>query len=166
MRTAPPQLVLGVVVAALLAGCGGSDSDNGGDEFVRQVDALCRQTSPELAEINTALISARDAARAGRVSAPKTFETFATLLRRATAITERFEARLREIAPPPAERDFHDELVDSVEQGAANLRQQIRAAEREDAVELRELSQQSSLLSARTKGLFAGRGGFRSCGRG
>ena len=164
MRTAPPQLVLGVVIAALLAGCGDSDSEDGGDEFVRQVDALCEQTNPDLAEINAALIRARDAARAGRVSPSETFETFATLLRRATAITGRFEARLREIDPPPEERDFHEDLLDSVERGAANVREQIRAAEREDAIELRELSQEGSLLNARTKGLVTGHGGFRFCG--
>lgn len=159
------QLVLGVIVAALLAGCGGSDSEDGSEEFVRRVDALCKEANPELAEINTALTRARDAARAGRVSLPKTFETFAMLLRRASATSGRFEARLRDIAAPRAEQDFHDALLASVAKGTSNLRQQISAAERRDAVALRDLSQKGTLFNARSKALVAGHGGFRFCGR-
>jgi hypothetical protein len=174
-------LSLGVIAAVLLVGCGGSDSQDGGSgrpearpakggptsqEFVRRVDALCQRANPELAQINTALIRARDAARAGRVSPAKTFAAFATLLRRATATTGRFEAGLREIPPPPAEREFHRILLDSVAQGSSNLRRQISAAERGDAVTLRELSLEGSRLSARTKGVVEGHGQFRFCGRG
>jgi hypothetical protein len=153
------------MVGALLAGCGGSDSADGGDQFVRRVDALCKQANPQLAGINTALIRARDASRAGQVGKARTFATFATLLRDASAVTERFHAQLREITPPSDEREFHDMLLDSVAQGSSNLRRQIAAAERRDAVALSDLSKQGSVLNARTKGLLAGRGGFRVCGR-
>ena len=159
------QLALGLMAAALLAGCGGSDSDDGGEDYVRRVDALCRTANPELAEINAALIRARDATRAGRVSAAKTFKTFATLLRRASATTDRLEAGLRQITPPSEERDFHGALIGALEEGDANLRRQISAAERRDAAALRDLSRQASLASARSKGLVAGHGGFRFCGR-
>ena len=159
------RLVLGVMVGALLAGCGGSDSADGGDQYVRQVDALCKQANPELAEINAALIRARDASRAGRVSQAKTFETFAGLLRRASAVTERFHAQLRDVTPPQTDREFHDTLLTSVEQGGSNLRRQITAAERRDAVALSDLSKQGSVLNAGSKGLLAGHGGFRVCGR-
>ena len=161
------HLLLSALVGALLAGCGGSDSgsDDASDEFVRQVDALCEQANPQLAEINAALMRARDAARAGQVSPRETFETFATLLRRADTTTQGFEDRLRKISPPEEEREFHANLLDSIEQGRANLRQQIGAAEREDAVALRDLSQQGSQLNARTKGLVTGHGDFRFCGR-
>jgi hypothetical protein len=161
------RLVLGVIAAALLGGCGGSDSEDGGkQQFVRRVDALCKDVNPKLTEINTAIIRARDAARAGQVGLPKTFETLATLLRRASATSDRFEDRLRAITPPAAERDFHGELLASVERGTANLRRQTSAAQQRDAVTLSKLSQRGSVLNTRSKGLLAGHGGFRVCGRG
>lgn len=155
--------VVTVALAAALAGCGGSDSDGESDEFVRQVDALCADARPELAEIRAAVIRARDAARAGRVSAPETFETFATLLRRAGAITDRFEARLRSIEPPSGEEEFHDALIDSVEKGSSNVRRQVSAAEAEDPERLRELSTEGSVIEAERTGLISGHGGFRQC---
>ena len=156
--------VFGVIVLATLAGCGGSDSE--GDDFVRRLDALCKVTNPELAEINTALTEARDAGRAGRVSVPETLDTFATLLRRAEETTGRFEARLRAMEVPKGERAFHDDLLDSVEKGSSNLGRQVNAAEARDAVRLRDLSVAGSEINARGKGLIAGHGGFRYCGRG
>ena len=153
------------MAGVVLAGCGGSDSADGGDQFVRRVDALCKQANPELAEINAALIRTRDASRAGRVSQSRTFQTFAKLLRRASTVTDRFHAQLREVTPPSPEREFHDMLLDSVEQGSSNLRRQITAAERRDAVALSELSKKGSVFNARSKGLLAGHGGFRVCGR-
>ena len=158
--------VVTVALAAVLAGCGGSDSDDESDEFVRQVDALCADAGPELAEIRTSVLRARDAARAGRVSAPETFDTFATLLRRAGVITDRFEARLRSIEPPSGEEEFHTALLESVERGSANLRAQVSAAEDEDAVRLRELSTEGSLIQSERTGLIAGHGGFEECGQG
>ena len=171
--------VLGVIVLAALAGCGGSDSEDGdsrrsappaeaqltSDEFVRRVDGLCKDTNPELAEIMSALTKARDAGRGGRLSLPKTFEAFATLLRRADAITERFRARLGAIEVPMREKAFHDALLASVEEGSSNLRRQVRAAEARDAARLRDLSVEGSVINARGKGLIAGHGGFRFCGR-
>ena len=174
-------LVLATIVVATLAGCGGSDSDDGGsrqptppsaegapatDQFVRQVDALCKDANPELAEINAALTEARDAARAGRVSLANTFRTFETLLRRASATTERLKARLRAIEPPKDERAFYDALVDSLEQGSSNLRQQVTAAKAQDAAKLRDLSVNGSVINARQKGRIEGHGGFRFCGQG
>ena len=159
-------LALGIIVAIAFAGCGGSDSDGESDEFVRQVDALCADARPELAEIRAAIIRARDAARAGRVSAPETFDTFAALLRRAGTIRDRFEARLRSIEPPSGEKEFHEALLESVERGAANLREQVSAAEEEDAVRLRELSTEGSLIQSERTGLIAGHGGFEECGQG
>jgi hypothetical protein len=158
-------LVLGAMLSGLLIACGGSEPDTGRDEYVRRVDALCRQTRPQLAEINTALIRARDASRSGQVSASKTFLTFATLLGRAKTVTGELRAGLRKITPPAADRDFHDQLVDSIEQGEANVEKQIVAAERRDADALRDLSVQGTTLNARTKGLVAGHGGFRFCGQ-
>jgi len=172
--------LLGVIVLATLAGCGGSDSEDRdaqrpaphsaeaqltGGEFVRRVDALCRNSNPELARIMTALTRTRDAGRAGRVSLPETFETFSALLRRARGATERFRAGLRAIEAPKAETAFHERLIHSVEQGSSNLRQQVSAAEAQDAARLRDLSVQGSVINARAKGLIAGHGGFRFCGR-
>ena len=170
-----------LIVLATLAGCGGSDADDGdsrrpappaaveaqptSEEFVRRVDALCKDTNPELAEIMTALTKARDAARAGRVSRSETLAAFATLLRRASTTTERFAERLRAIEVPRRERAFYDALVNSVEEGSANLRRQVSAAEARDASRLRDLSIQGSVINARGKGLIAGHGGFRFCGR-
>lgn len=103
----PPPL--GLIVVATLASCGGFDSEDGSsrraatssadarlasDRFVRRIDAMCKDATPDLAEISTALTQARDAGRAGRASLPKTFKTFAMLLRRAHVTTARFEARL------------------------------------------------------------------------
>lgn len=166
--------VLGVIIVATLAGCGGSDSKDAesppaqgaSDAFVRQVDTLCKDTNPELAAITAALTRARDARRAGQVSEPKTFQTFATLLRNATATTERFVARLRAIEVPRGERAFYDALIVSVEDGSSNLRQQLSAAEAQDATRLRDLSIKGSVINARAKGLITGHGGFRDCGRG
>ena len=175
------HLVLVMVVATTLVSCGGSDSDEdtsppstapsagarpASEEFVRQLDALCKDANPELAEINTALTEARDAARAGRASLESTFRTFATLLRRASATTERLEARLRTIEPPAAERAFYDDLGDSLEQGSSNLRQQVGAAEARDAAKLRDLSVNGSVINAKQKGRIEGHGGFRFCGQG
>jgi hypothetical protein len=172
--------VLGVIVLVLV-GCGGSDSDDGdsrptappsaqtqraSDEFVRRVDVLCKDTNPQLAAIMAALTKARDAGRAGRASLPKTFDAFATLLRNASQTTKRFVAQLRAIEAPTRERAFYDALIDSVEEGSSNLRQQERAAEAQDASRLRELSIQGSTINARGKGVIAGHGGFRFCGRG
>lgn len=172
--------LLGVAAAAALLGCGGCDSEDGdsrrparppaearaaGEEFVRRVDAACKDVNPELAEVMAALTNARDAARAGRVSPTKTFEAFATQLRRASATTERLRARLRAIEVPRRERSFHRSLSDSIEEGAANLRRQVGAAEAQDAVKLRTLSVEGSVINARAKGLVAGHGGFRFCGR-
>lgn len=172
-------LLLGVIVLTTVAGCGGSDSEDSdsrrpappaegqltSDEFVRQVDAVCKVTNPQLAGIMTALTKARDAGRAGRVSLPETFEAFATLLRRAIATTERLRARLRAIKVPRHQRAFFDALLDSIEQGSSNLRQQVSAAEAQDATTLRDLSLKGSAINARGKGLIAGHGGFRFCGR-
>lgn len=172
--------VLGVIVLATLAGCGGSDSEDRdprrpaspsveaqlrSDAFVRRVDALCKDANPALAETMTALTKARDAGRTGRISLPETFEAFATLLRRASATTERLRARLRTIDVPRRERAFYDALTDSVKEGSSNLRRQVSAAEEKDAVRLRDLSVKGSLINARGKGLIAGHGGFRFCGR-
>ncbi|HEX8742501.1 MAG TPA: hypothetical protein VF712_05160 [Thermoleophilaceae bacterium] len=158
------RLLLVVMVGAI-AGCGGSGSGDDRDGFVQRVDALCRQANPELVEINTALVRARDAARSGRAGARETFATFARLLRRAGAVTGRLVTRLREIEPPARERDFHRALIAAVDEGASNLRRQIDAAERRDAGALRELSRRGSVANARSKGLIAGHGGFRDCGR-
>jgi len=62
------------------------------------------------------------------------------------------------------ERAFYDALVDSLERGSVNLRQQERAAEAQDAVRLRDLSVNGSLINAKQKGLITGHGGFRFCG--
>lgn len=173
--------VLAVIVLAALVGCGGSDGEDDNSrrpappsaeerarsaQFVRRVDALCKDTNPELAAIMTALTQARDAARAGRVSLPTTFDAFATQLRRASATTDRFLARLRAIEVPRRERAFSVALIDSVEKGSANLRQQLKAAEARDASRLRELSVRGSVINAGGKGLVSGHGGFRFCGRG
>jgi hypothetical protein len=176
------HLALSLLVAATLAGCGGSDSDDdrgtgrtgpssaearpASDEFVQRLDGSCKAAQPKLAAIMTDLIKARDAARAGRVSAPETFRAFAKLLGRAITITERFEVRLRAIEVPSDERTFHNALVGTVERGLANLRLQVRAAEAQDAVRLSELSRNGSVINARQKGLLTGHGGFRVCGRG
>jgi hypothetical protein len=162
------HLVLAVIVASALAGCGGSDSedDTTRAEFVRRIDELCGDANPELAQIRTALTEARDARRAGRVSQAKTFDAFAMLLRRATAVTEHFETRLLEIEAPSADRTFYEALVDSVQESSANLRQQVRAAEAQDASTLSNLSVKSTLIDAERKGIFAGHGGFQTCGRG
>ena len=174
-------LVLGTLLVAGLAGCGGSDSDEdasprstappaetrpASNEFVQRLDALCKDANPQLAEINAALTKARDAARAGQVSAEKTFGTFATLLRRASATTKQFAARLRAIRPPADERAFYDALVASLDQGLVNLGRQVRAAAAQDAATLRDLSIAGSVASAKQKGLIEGHGGFRFCGQG
>jgi len=172
--------VLGVIILVALVGCGGSDSDDGdsrrpatpsadsqraSDEFVRRVDMLCKDTNPQLAAIMAALTKVRDAGRAGRASLPKTFDAFATLLRNASQTTKRFVAQLRAIEVPSRERAFYDALIDSVEKGSSNLRQQERAAEAQDASRLRALSIQGSTVNARGKGLIGGHGGFHFCGR-
>lgn len=173
-------ILLGVMVLATLAGCGDSDSQDGDsrgparpeaqaqvtpDEFTRRVDAACRDANPELAEIMAAITKARDAGRAGRVSLPETFDAFATLLRRASATTERFIARLRAVKAPRRETAFRTALIGSVEEGLSNLRRQVSAAEAQDAARLRDLSVQGSVINARGKGVIAGHGGFRHCGR-
>jgi hypothetical protein len=99
------------------------------------------------------------------VSLPKTFETFAVLLRRARATTERFRSQLRAVEVPRRERAFYDALTDSLAKGASNLREQLSAAEAQDAVRLRDLSVQGSVINAKGKGLITGHGGFRFCGR-
>lgn len=174
-------LALGLLVAAILAACGDSESGRGDSsaseatstsaeatsaEFVRRVDALCKSVSPRLTQIQARIIRARDAARAGRASLPKTFETFAALLRQASTIAGRFETSLRQMEAPRSERRFRGALLRSVEQSSSNLQQQVRAAERQDAVELRDLSRQGTVITARNKGLVTGHGGFRFCGRG
>ena len=173
------------IALAALAGCGGSDDDDGGGsagagrtatsttaegtptggEFVRRVDALCREANPELARTAAAIMRARDAARAGRASLPETFEAFAALLRQAGVTTDRLRTRLRAIEPPQRERAFHDALLRSLDQGAANLRRQRAAALARDARRLRDLSVRGSLINERGKGLIVGHGGFRHCGR-
>jgi len=175
------QLVLGLMVAAFLAACGGSDSEEDGSRrpapssaraqgagagYVRPVDALCKDARPELAEIRTAVIGARDAARAGRAGLPETFKAFVTLLGRASVITERFQARLRAIEAPRGQAAFHGSLIDSVEAGRSNLREQESAARAQDALRLRELSVKGSVIEAERRGLVTGHGGFRFCGRG
>lgn len=161
---------LGVLVALLMTGCGaGDDPERAGERggaFVAKVDALCKSANPQLASINAAIIRARDDARAGRAGPRETFGTFEQLLGRGEAVTDRLLARLRGISPPPDEEAFHADLVESLGRGAANVKRQIAAARRQDAAELRELSLEGSLLNARTKGLVAGHGGFRHCGRG
>jgi hypothetical protein len=172
--------LLGLVVLASLVGCGGSDSEDdspragrppartqpASERFVRQVDALCRDANPELAAIMTALVKARDAGRAGRVSASRTFGAFAALLRKASATTARLQARLRSITAPRQERAFYRALAGSIQEGASNLRRQVSAAEARDARRLRDLSVAGSVINARGNGLIAGHGGFRFCGRG
>ena len=169
------RLGVGVMMAAALAGCGGSDSGDGdarqstsrsaGSEFVRSVDSLCRDANPDLARIQTSLTTTRDANRAGRLSAPEAFKTFATLLNEATVITDRFQRRLRAIEVPEDERAFQKSLLASVEDGSANLRRQVSAANAQDARRLSELSVAGTVINAKQKGLIKGHGGFRVCGR-
>lgn len=169
------RLVLAAVAAAAMTGCNGSDSEGDGadrttssssDGYVRRVDALCKEANPELARIMRALTSTRDAARSGQVGLPQTFDTFAKLLRRAVAVSARLETGLRDVVPTEREQGFHDDLLDSAQKGSANLRRQVRAAEAQDSVRLRDLSIRGSVLNAEAKGLVAGHGGFRYCGRG
>ena len=175
------RLLLLCLIVAAVAGCGdsGEDADDSsrpatsattapatGDAYARRVDALCREANPLLARTMARVVRARDAARAGEVSLVETFATFQRLLRQAGATTERFTARLREIDAPAAKRAFHASLVRSAEESAANLRQQVAAAERRDSVRLRELSINGTVIAARRKGLVEGQGGFRHCGRG
>lgn len=174
------RLVLGVMALALFGGCGGSDSEDDDprpatrqteaqsevDEFARRVDAVCKDANPALVASMAALIKTRDAARAGRASAPETFARFATLLRKADRTTDQLKVRLRAITVPRQEKRFHDALMDSIRSGSRNLREQVRAAEAQDARRLSELSRQGSIINARAKGLFTGHGGFRHCGRG
>ena len=175
------RLAFAVLALALFPiGCGGSDEGDedtrrrastaeearpGTDAFVRRVDSLCKEANPGLAAGAAALTRARDAARAGRVSLPATFKTFEALLRKADETTDRLRRGLRAIDAPEQERAFHAALMGSVEKGSRNLREQISAAEAQDAVRLRELSVQGSLINARAKGLIKGHGGFRHCGR-
>lgn len=163
------------VAAALMAGCGGSESDEDGadrtapgpgGDYVRRVDALCRDANPKLTRIMAAVTRARDAARSGQVGLPSTFRTFATQLRRAEAVSNRLAADLRKIVPPAGERAFHGDLVESVQTGSANLRAQVSAAEAQDSVRLRDLSVRGSVINAEGKGLVTGHGGFRYCGKG
>lgn len=150
----------------LVAGCGSSDSRPAGSEYVRQVDRLCREANPQLAEINSQLVRARDAARAGIAKPTATFASFERLLNRAGGVTRRLEAELRKVRPPAGEAEFHRKLLRSVGEGSANVRRQVSAARAGDARRLSELSVQGSTLNARSKGLVAGHGGFRHCGRG
>jgi hypothetical protein len=156
------KFALSWVLVILLAGCGGGE----GDGFVAQLDGLCKRTNPKLVAINASIIRARDQARAGGVRPAETFATFETQLSRASVITDRLVAELRELSPPPDEEDFHADLVGSLGQGASNVKRQVKAASQQDAAALRELSLEGSRLNARTKGLVEGHGGFRYCGRG
>lgn len=72
---------------------------------------------------------------------------------------------MRYVDVPRREAAFHDALIDSVDEGSSNLRRQVSAAEAQDAGRLRDLSVKGSVINARGKGLIAGHGGFRSCGR-
>lgn len=157
------RLASSVVVLALLAGCGGSDS--GDREYVKRVDALCKKGNPDLVAIQAALVQARDKARAGEVKTAETFREFERLLAEAESVTRRLTAALREVSPPSSEREFHDDLLGSAEEGVANLRLQQRAARRRDAVALRNLSVEGSRHNAQSKGLIQGHGDFRFCGR-
>ena len=160
---------LGLVSVALLAGCGGADRETAGpprrEDFISQVDALCRSANPKLASINAEILRARDDARAGRAAPQETFATFETLLGRARVVTARLLIQLRRIAPPAGEEEFHAALVDSLEAGASNVRSQVNAAHGQDVAALRELSVEGSRLNARSKELVQDRGGFRHCGR-
>jgi hypothetical protein len=160
---------LGLVLLALLAGCGNDDEETAGaprrEDFVSQVDALCRSANPKLASIQAEILRARDDARAGRAAPQETFATFEALLERARAVSDRLVIQLRRIAPPAEEEEFHAALVDSLEAGAANVGRQVNAAHGQDAAALRELSVHGSRLNTRSKGLIQGHGGFRHCGR-
>ncbi len=151
---------LGLVLVALLAGCGPEDED-----FVSEVDALCRNANPKLASINAEILQARDDARAGRAAPQETFAMFEALLERAREVSDRLVVQLRGIAPPADEEEFHAALVDSLEAGAANVRRQVNAARDRDAAALRELSVEGARLNARSKGLVEDHAGFRHCGR-
>ena len=179
LKSSMRRVLPAAAAAALIAGCGGSDSDDETppagssagtrvmeERYVAQVDAACKEATPELTRIMAAVVRARDAARAGQADPSQTFDTFARHLRRAGVVTERLESRLRTVEPPKGERSFHDALLESVEEGASNLRRQVAAAEARDANRLRDLSVRGSVLSAKGKGLIAGHGGFRFCGRG
>jgi hypothetical protein len=158
------RLAISAVVVALLAGCGGSDAGDGG--YVKRVDALCKKANPDLVAIQTALVQARDRARAGEAKPAETFREFERRLAEAESVTRRLTTGLREVSPPSSEEEFHDDLLRSAEEGGANLRLQRRAARRGDAVALRNLSLEGSRISARSKGLVNGHGDFRFCGRG
>src|SRR3954447_1829824 len=168
-------IVFGLMAAAALGGCGGSDaggSDAGSSdakdthpEFVRSVDSLCHETRPELARIQAALVRARDAARSGHASASATFSTFASLLTEAQAATRRFAARLRAVLVPASERAFHRRVVNSVDAGLGSLRRQIGAAHAQDSLTLRDLSVQGTTIDSERRGVFAGHGGVRDCGQ-
>jgi hypothetical protein len=177
---------LGALAAALLVGvaslvgCGGDDSEDSesrqpaqtsadtrsGSDFVASLDSLCRRTRPELVRIQAQLVQARDAARSGQASLPATFSTFVTLLSRAESATARFSERLDALPAPSSERAFRKRVAGSVQAGRQNLRRQIRAAEAQDSVTLRELSIEGTTIDSERRGLFAGHGGFRSCAKG
>ena len=171
-----------MVVATTLVSCGGSDSDEdtsppstapsaearpASEEFVRQLDALCKDANPELAEINTALT--RGPRRSARRS--RKLGEHVQNLRDAAAQGERDHGATRGPAAQQSSRRQPSEpstttSVDSLEQGSSNLRQQVGAAEARDAAKLRDLSVNGSVINAKQKGRIEGHGGFRFCGQG
>ena len=56
---------------------------------------------------------------------------------------------MRYVEVPRREAAFYDALIDSVDEGSSNLRQQVSAAEARDADRLRDLSVKGSVINAR-----------------
>lgn len=116
---------LALLAVAIVAGCG-ADADARA-EYIRQADALCRETmrylDGEFASEFDRLD--READRTGDLD--RFFRRYARLLDEAADRTERHNERIAALEPPPGSEELHAGIVRSLREQQELFRQEVSA---------------------------------------
>jgi hypothetical protein len=133
------RLVVVVVVALVLAGCGGS-SDPSERAFVDEANRICREGEAKVSEI------VREAPRTGDPE-----EVAADTLRRASEAYEPLLARLRDLDAPDDLRDDWSQFLDGIDEAFALFPRLAEATRTEDREELIALSERFDEIAGETR---------------
>ncbi len=147
-----------VLVAAVFAGCGGSDSDSGGalskEDFIAQADEICAESdaaSDAFGEDFEAAYGAGD------------FDAAAELIEEADATTSEATDEIKALEPPEEDQATVDELFELTDQQEALVPDLIEAVRAGDNAAVTEVADEAEALDTQTNAI-ADEYGFVDCG--
>ncbi len=164
-------LVLILLIAGLIAGCGDDDDDSSGQasseattteqaptkaEFIRQADRICGEGDRELAPI---LETINTKAKRGDI------DGVVAEYRKAEPIIEEQLAELRKLTPPDDDEETVSKYLDSVAEGADLVPRLLESLEDEDKERAETLGKEAARVQLRSQRLARGYG-FKECASG